>query len=263
MLKTRSSFLSAMPMIHSTLDPVAAVFLRCTQAMRSGTPAVKASVGDKEFFFQRWVGARFAETTMNFDEGPRTGYPDFTLVHHAQGYEVKGLASPGRDKNFDCNSRLPSGIHNGRDIFYVFGRYPKTDDLEVAVSDLVIVHGDFLDAQHEYIHKNKSIKGFGTYGDIQLRDRKMYVAPTPYALLEGVVGRRTLVVPEEGDIPDSLRQVGSLVRVEAERMLVGYSFDLRTNKLVGQWAPNPSAGVEHRFVALREGGDAPHPVSLS
>ncbi|GAN82214.1 hypothetical protein Aam_178_004 [Acidocella aminolytica 101 = DSM 11237] len=40
-------------------------------------------------------------------------------------------------------------------------------------------HGDFLNADHNYAHKNKSVKGFGTYSDIMIRDRKMYVAPPP------------------------------------------------------------------------------------
>ena len=95
-----------MPMTHSTLKPVAAIFLRCCQAIRTGIPAVKNSLRDKEFFFQKWIGERFTETAMNFEEGGRNGYPDFTLVQHAQGYEVKGLANPGRDRDFDCNSRL-------------------------------------------------------------------------------------------------------------------------------------------------------------
>ena len=42
--------------------------------------------------------------------------------------------------------------------------------------DLVVCHGDFLNADHDYVHKNKSVKGFGSYGDIMIRDRKMYVA---------------------------------------------------------------------------------------
>ena len=46
--------------------------------------------------------------------------------------------------------------------------------------DLVVCRGDFLNADHTYVHKNKSVKGFGSYGDIMIRDRKMYVAPTPF-----------------------------------------------------------------------------------
>ena len=47
------------------------------------------------------------------------------MVEHTEGYEVKGLAYPGREANFDSNSQVPSGLHNGRTIFYVFGRYPR------------------------------------------------------------------------------------------------------------------------------------------
>lgn len=249
----------------SDLNPVVELFQRCCAAMRRGVPAVKQSQRDKEFFFQEWVRDRLAETERNYEEGGRTSYPDLRLVHEAQGYEVKGLATPGRDANYDCNSRLPAGVHNGRDIFYIFGRYPKDPDgLEVAISDLVVIYGDFLDAQHEYEHSNQSLKGFGTYGDLLLRDRKMYVAPTPYSLLEGVVGRRTLVVPAESELPpkSDLKHVGSLVRIEVEEMLVGYSFDLRSNELVGTWAPNPHAGKRHEFDAYRDQRDDPHPITL-
>lgn len=50
--------------------------------------------------------------------------------------------------------------------------------VEYPILDLVICHGDFLNADHAYVHENKSFRGFGTYGDILVRDRKMYVTPT-------------------------------------------------------------------------------------
>lgn len=61
-------------------------------------------------------------------------------------------------------------------------------------------HGDLLNADHNYEHENKSIKAFGSYGDVMIRDRKMYVAPTPFALLKGTIGRRTLVLPSSMEI---------------------------------------------------------------
>lgn len=249
---------------HSTLDPVADLFASCCDAMQRGVPAVKASPRDKEFFFQEWVRARLEETGRNYDAGGRNSYPDLTLVHDAQGYEVKGLAVPGRDRDYDCNSQVPTGVHNGRDVFYVFGRYPNGETgPEIPISDLVIVHGDFLNADHDYKHLNRSTRGFGTYGDLLLRDRKMYVAPTPYALLSGVVGRRTLVVPRGPDF-DATRftEVGTLVRVEVDEMLAGYSFDFETNALTGRWVPNPNAGRQHEFVAYRSAEEAPDPVAL-
>jgi hypothetical protein len=112
-------------------------------------------------------------------------------------------------------------------------------------------HGDFLNADHNYVHKNKSVKGFGTYGDIMIRDRKMYVAPTPFALTEGTTGLMTLIVPEGLDAPDRFQEVGRLVRVETAELVVGYTFDLRTNALRAARIPHPSAGTEHSFIADR------------
>jgi hypothetical protein len=66
---------------------------------------------------------------------------------------------------------------------------------------LVICHGDFLNADHEYVHKNRSIKGFGSYGDIMIRDRKMYVAPTPFGLVTGVAHTQTLILPSANACP--------------------------------------------------------------
>ncbi len=76
------------------------------------------------------------------------------------------------------------------------------------VLDLVLCHGSFLNADNTYIHKNKSFRGFGSYGDILVRDRKMYVAPTPFALAEGTAHRRTLIVPESHKVDDDLMDVG-------------------------------------------------------
>ena len=232
--------------------------------MRNGVPARKRTRRDKEYFFQDWVRDRLRDTGLHFDEGGRNSYPDLKLVHKAQGYEVKGLATPGRDRNYDCNSQVPTGRHNGRDVFYVFGRYPgDTDDLEVPITDLVIVHGDFLNANHEYVHKNGNVKGFGTYGDLMLRDRKMYVAPTPFALVDGVVGRRTLIVPAGHVVPENgYCAVGDLIRIETDRMLAGYEFDITDNTLTGKWVENPNKGKQHHFVAYRVGEDELAPVRL-
>ena len=150
---------------------------------------------------------------------------DFSLVEYTEGFEIKGLAWPGRERDYDLNSQVPTGYHNGREIFYVFGRYPA--DLkpysdqgngrrQYPVVDLVICHGDFLNADHNYVHKNKSVKGFGTYGDIMIRDRKMYVAPTPFALTEGTTGLMTLILPERMGTDSRYKEVGRLTRTESE-----------------------------------------------
>jgi hypothetical protein len=84
-----------------------------------------------------------------------------------------------------------------------------------------------------------------------IRDRKMYVAPTPFGLLCGVAHLQTLILPEDAAVPEGFKQTGRLIRTEADRLIVGYKFDLRRNVLTPKRIPNPSAGREHVFVALR------------
>jgi len=229
------------------------------------------SAKDKEFHFQNWFCQRLQNLSLHFEGSGRNTYPDFCLVEFPEGYEIKGLAWPGRERDYDSNSQVPTGYHNGRQIFYVFGRYPA--DLsdyadqgngrrQYPVVDLVICHGDFLNADHNYAHKNKSVKGFGSYGDIMIRDRKMYVAPTPFALTEGTTGLMTLILPENFVSDNRYQAVGHLVRAESDEVVVGYNFDLRTNTLNADLAPNPSAGMEHRFIAWRLKEQTNKPVSM-
>jgi hypothetical protein len=239
------------------VSTVEQVFLECERARAQGFLIRKVSNTDKEYHFQNWVQARLDACNLEYDQPGRNVYPDFRLVHHAEGYEVKGLGWPGREANYDANSQVPSGKHRGRDVYYVFGRYPKetTGINEYPVTDLVVCHGDFLNADSDYVHKNKSFRGFGSYGDIMVRDRKMYVVPTPFALAAGTIGLATLIVPENfvSSSPD-LMWVGDLVRVEVDEVVTSYEFDLTTNALTRRMAPNPNAGVEHRFRAYRSRG---------
>ena len=155
---------------------------------------------------------------------------------------MKGLAYPGRDADYDCNSQLPRGEHNGRQVFYVFGRYRKEPDgNQYPVLDLVVCHGSFLNAGNVYVHKNKSFRGFGSDGDILIRDRKMYVAPTPFALAEGTPHYRTLILPVDTPVDDDLVEIVTVARREVEPIVVAYKFDLRSNELKTTLVPNPSA----------------------
>lgn len=248
------------------------VFEQCVLAVQSGELIESVSAKDKEFHFQNWFQKRLQKLAIHFEGSGRNTYPDFCLVEYTEGYEIKGLAWPGREKDYDSNSQVPTGYHNGRQIFYVFGRYPAdlsgyadqdSGKKQYPVVDLVVCHGDFLNADHNYVHKNKSVKGFGTYGDIMIRDRKMYVAPTPFALTEGTTGLMTLILPENFDTDDRYQVVGNLTRVEAETLVVAYNFDLRTNELRAERVPNPSAGTQHRFVAYRLKDQASKPVSMT
>jgi hypothetical protein len=239
------------------------VFTSCVRAIRDGKLIVRQSSKDKEFHLQNWFKKRLGETGFNYDQGGRNRYPDFTIVQVAEGYELKGLAYPGRDASFDSNSQVPTGFHNGRTIYYVFGRYPKRPDgNKYPVIDLVFCHGDFLNADHDYVHKNRSVKGFGSYGDIMIRDRKMYVVPTPFHLVEGVAHQRTLLLPANIDAEKGYVEVGRLTRIEAKELVIAYSFDLTTNELGPKKVPNPNAGRQHVFCAWRLKGDPADPVAM-
>lgn len=248
------------------------VFERFVKAARAGVFIESESDNDKEFHFQNWVGARLDELKLDYDEPARNTYPDFRLVNSPEGYEVKGLKSPGRITNYDSNSQVPAGSHRGRQIFYIFGLYPKNlrpypkaadGSRRYPLLDLVVCHRDFLNADHDYVHKNKAVKGFGTYGDIMIRDRKMCVPPTPFALTAGTGGLRTLIVPERlANAGSRFQEVGRLTRVEASTLVVGYSFNLQNNDLIPETTPNPNAGTEHKFVAYRLKGEPSHVVSM-
>jgi hypothetical protein len=239
------------------------ILTRCVEAIRGGDLIVRESSKDKEFHFQNWFKARLQETGMNYEAGGRNSYPDFRMVQATDGYEMKGLAYPGRDASFDSNSQVPTGSHNGRTIYYVFGRYPKEPDGNAyPVLDLILCHGDFPNADRNYAHKNKSVKGFGSYGDIMIRDRKMYVVPTPFRLVDGVAHRHTLILPAEVKPGRGFVRVGELERMEAAELIVGYSFNLETNEIVPDKRPNPGAGTVHRFRAWRLTGSPTDPVSM-
>lgn len=240
-----------------------ALFEICVNAIRRGELIHREGAKDKEFHFQNWFKRRLSEHTPDFEAGGRNSYPDFRLTYVAEGFELKGLAYPGRDASYDCNSQPPCGHYRGRDgrqtpreVYSVFGRYPASPDgNSYPVIDLVICHGSFLNATSDYVHKNKSFRGFGSYGDILVRDRKMYVAPTPFALAEGTAHQRTLILPANEAPSARLVKVGELVRREVSEIVVAYAFDLRTNELTTQKMPNPNAGREHRFIAYRLKGD--------
>ena len=136
------------------------------------------------------------------------------------------------------------------------------DGSSYPVIDLVVCHGDFLNADREYVHKNRNVKGFGTYGDIMIRDRKMYVVPTPFHLVAGVAHRQTLILPAEAVLGRDFVAIGELCRKETAELIVGYSFNLKTNELIPEKTRNPGAGREHLFRAWRLRGSSTEAVSM-
>ncbi|MGO8678759.1 MAG: hypothetical protein ACLQVX_23185 [Limisphaerales bacterium] len=79
----------------------------------------------------------------------------------------------------------------------------------------------------------------------------MYVAPTPFGLTTGTARNQTLILPGGASADARFVEVGRLVRNEADKLIVGYTFDSRTNTLTPRLVDNPSAGKEHVFRAYR------------
>jgi hypothetical protein len=231
--------------------PILDVFAECNKCIVGGTLVERANRSDKEFPFQNWFSARLKALELTYDPPARNTYPDFRLVASVVGFELKGLEFPGRWADFDCNSQVCTGFHNGRSIYYVLGRYPKSKENTYPILDLVICHGNFLNARHDYIHENKSFRGFGSYGDILVRDRKMYVAPTPFGLLDGVDRQVTLILLADEKTDDRFRLVSEIERIETQKIVTKYTFDLQTNDLITSVEDNPNAGKVHHFRVYR------------
>jgi hypothetical protein len=86
-----------------------------------------------------------------------------------------------------------------------------------------------------------------------IRDRKMYVVPTPFRLANGLAHQRTLILPNDLEPGNGFVEVGQLVRREADHLVAAYTFDLRANNLKSKTIRNPHAGREHHFRAWRMG----------
>ena len=58
-----------------------------------------------------------------------------------------------------------------------------------------------------------------------IRDRKMYVVPTPFHIAGGLAHQQTLILPADIEIENGFVSVGELRRKEAPELIVGYSTD--------------------------------------
>lgn len=240
--------------------PEVRLFLSIAHAVQNFVPGVKGSSSDKEFHFQKWVEMRLRAAELAYHSNGRNSYPDFFLDDFAVGFEVKGNEYPGRGA-WDMNSKIPLAQHKGSKVFYVFGRYSHDTDGQTILRDVVLCAATFLNAATEDGNENDSIWGAGSYGDILIRDRRMYVAYAPYSLTTGTDGHTTLILDAPADnLPSVLLKVGELERVESEEIVTSYSFDLTANLLTGVKIPNPNAGRVHRFAAFKIGVEAKTPV---
>ncbi|MGO9321308.1 MAG: hypothetical protein ACLQBY_10985, partial [Solirubrobacteraceae bacterium] len=249
------------PKFHDEPD-ILQLFIACVKDI--GAPVTFRSASDKEYGFQDWVRDRLVATGLGFQEGGRNGYPDLKLMDTPDGFEVKSLRHPGRVETMDTNSRPPGGFHDDREIYYVFGRYLRdpANSMSGQVRDLVLYHGDLVDPSRDYEHKNRSFKTFGRYGDVMIRDRKMYVPKTAQGILSGLDDELTLVLPASAGELKGLSIINTVVRHEAGELVRRYVFDFERNSLTTETKPNPAAGEGHAFNVYRPEGREGAAVAL-
>ena len=84
---------------------------------------------------------------------------------------------------------------------------------------------------------------FGCYGNILVRDHKMYVVLAPFSLAKGTAHRRTLILPAETKVDDNLVEIAEHGRLEVKRVVVAYNFNLRANEMQTALVDNPNAGL--------------------
>lgn len=203
------------------------------------------SANDKEYFPQDWFLARLSEVTNYVcEQSGRNSYPDFWVSsgNQKEGYEIKSLAfangRPAR-KDIDFNSTIPLGKKGGNDVFLVFFLYTGSGANPRPIHSLVIAHADIINSDHELAdsHENHAIRGFGSYGDGFIRDRKMYVLPHPLTIYPQGLGKATLIVPSAWNVNGThLKKSECIERIHSSERLRGYTIDL--------WGSDPTQLTE-------------------
>ena len=234
------------------------IFLAASEAVRQGIDMLPQSRNDKEYFAQNWFIDRLASIDLPYSQQGRNSYPDFWVGDEGnsplEGYEVKSLSfangKPAR-KDFDSNSTIPSGRKQDRDVFLVFFLYTGKGRSLRTVHSLNIAHTDVINADHALAarHANEAIRGFGSYGDGFIRNRKMYVFPHLFSIDPDAIGRCRLVVPAEWNVQhEGLTRAGTIERTVSAKTISGYAIDLRhQGQAEVKSASNPAAGTLRSF----------------
>jgi len=152
---------------------------------------------------------------------------------------TSGTGIPTRT-TIDFNSTVPCGLENykgkfkgyaalrGQPIrtFYALALYGEVDG-ENRVVTFLLVDGNYINRDYELhqTHLNISRPGFGSYGDGQIRERKMYIFPNPLTD-DDLKGTVTLIVEEseiEKRVPE-LNFVGTKTKYTPEPERKAYPF---------------------------------------
>ncbi len=236
-------------MQSGSVQAARALFRSYAHARAARIPAVKRSADDKEYFVQDWVAARSAEAGCRVEARGRNSYPDFwmSLDGSTIGNEVKSLAhrATGRAArtDVDFNSTPPRPVAEGQDCFltFVLYRHVSLDNpLEAIVTTICLADMAVMNADADFVPLNLSVKGFGSYGDGIIRNRRMYRFRHPVTVLDeaglDIRDQPTLILPagslrEEDALADGLVSLGAIERPPASQLLVSYLVDVKTGEI--------------------------------
>lgn len=230
------------------------LFSAVSAAHDEGVRAIKRSPEDKEYFIQDWVLKRLHTVGLDVRQSGRNSYPDFWFSDEdaTVGNEVKSLAHQMNGKpartDLDFNSTSPKPVLNGVDCSLTFALYraAASGSLEMNVTTVCVADAAFINDDATFEHVNASVKGFGSYGDALIRNRRMYRFdhPVTIASRQGVDLRdlATLIVPE--GVQESVEATGihvnriaQVLRRPAAEQLVAYTIDVRTGELIPTYTP--------------------------
>jgi hypothetical protein len=232
------------------------IFIEAARAMAARVPMIPRSAGDKEYFPQDWFIDRIKAVNLPYQQQGRNSYPDFWVgTNPCEGFEVKSLAfANGRAarSDYDCNSSIPSGRKQERDVFLAFFLYTGSGISPRPVHSLSIAHADVINSDHMVAdsHMNPAAHQFGSYGDGFIRNRKMYVFPHPFSLDPAGMGKCRLIAPSTWQLSQSpkLRQVGTLTRTANATEIDSYTVNLKAaGTLSITRTPYRSAGNQYVF----------------
>lgn len=229
------------------------LFAKCAEMAE--VPMQPRSAADKEFFAQDWIQGRLDELGYSYIISGRNTYPDFWIGEGSNrfGLEVKSLSfSGGRParKDFDTNSTIPGGEKEGSPVYIASFLYTGTGLNPRPIHSFCMVHGDLLNAERDFVHENKAIHGFGSFGDAFIRDRKMYVFPTPFTLIPSLLGQVRLVVPSGTELASTtptIAKVEDVTRTWVRERVIGYRMDLVSNTATPEMETSLHAGDELEF----------------
>ena len=243
------------------------LFAAVSAAHADRVDASGRSVADKEFPAEDWLAGAAERGGLAVAKQGRHAPVDFIVSDDGASVAVqaKGLTRRGAAAvrtTLDYNSTLPTPQYQGMPELLLYAEMGSGSDgcvVETTVlADMGLVQQDCGVAESE------PVKGAGSYGDMTMRLRLMYVGAQPAALLgeQGLdVSGRSVLVLRSGAVSTSAAAASGLARLGSVRR----SFAARRPVSIQKFFDGRPAQVVYEAVEQREDlvfdvwGHASHP----